>query len=217
MESLFSPQELLGCLKLMLFQLKKYTSLNEVGQLLWGKNGIFLATNSSSSAIVLADIDLLFHLSTNFVSVGLRFNLFCVSGRFHWLKQSLNSPLSNPLSLLDHRQTDFMSSSVGRHLGIYIFLNVGWQTPMKTKNGPRVNWSLGAILTNKLMDNWPYMDYVKHLPYHLSVDKRWPDGQRHAVGFYINKFKQCPRWYWWIFSNCEIVDIMGRPLKSNCG
>lgn len=40
------------------------------------KNGIIWGTGGSSSAIVLADIDLFFHRQTNFVSVKPSYNFF---------------------------------------------------------------------------------------------------------------------------------------------
>lgn len=65
-----------------------------------GKKRIIWAAVGRSAAIFLADIDLFIGLTTNFVFVGSRYNIFCVGGR-----QSLNNPSNVPQSSSVLRQT----------------------------------------------------------------------------------------------------------------
>lgn len=76
-----------------------------------GKNEIIRATVGSSSAIVLADIDLFFRRPTNFLSVKVI---------------EFSSASSNPWSSSDHQQTFFffrsvISRSTFRHLNSFFF------------------------------------------------------------------------------------------------
>lgn len=86
--------------------LKKITTS---GRLVSSKNGILRATVGNSSAVVLADFDLLFRRLTNYVSVGPSNNIFFDDGRFLRLKQSLNNPSTNRRSLSNHQKTGFFS------------------------------------------------------------------------------------------------------------
>lgn len=119
---------------------------------------------------------------------------------FFKLKQSLNSSSANidhRLTIGDHRLTiggKFVMSVIGRSTFSHLkFSQMSASRPcLTTENRPKVDWSIGRlILANRLTDDRPYSDYVKHLP---SIS----GGQTDDVLLQIcwsKKIKECPRGY----------------------
>lgn len=144
-----------------------FKKITTSGRLVSSKNGILRATVGSSSAVVLADFDLLFRRLTNFVSVGPSNNIFFDDGRFLRLKQSLNNPSTNRRSLSNHQKTGFFSVcrwlvdikafritllSAGRHR----LTTENWPRIAglsgdfdKSTDGSLINWSLTNVVTSE--------------------------------------------------------------------
>lgn len=144
---------------------------------------------------------------TYFVSAGPSYTFFSVGGRFLLLKQLLNNPWSNPPSSSDHWQTvcyvcrrltfrhlKFSEMLAGRH----------WLT---TENRQRVNWSIGRLWQ---IGWWTTVYGLRKNIYRLLVNKLWPGQRPHLWAFFLNKLKECPHGYWWIFSNCKIFYVIGQ-------
>lgn len=144
------------CFRINSSQIPKTTN----GRLFLSQNGNIRATVGS-----LADIDLFFCWPTHFVFVGPSYIFSCVGGRILQLKQSLNCPSNSPRSSSDHRKTIWYVYRWSVDIyAVGIFLNVGRYTSIDDRKSTKGRLVYLVILTNRLMDERPYTDYVKRLP-----------------------------------------------------
>lgn len=154
-----------------------------------GKYGIFWANVSSSTALALTNIDFLFSSADQFCVSRAKVIFFCVNGRFLQLKQTVEQP-----SIIVSKQfvISVVCRSTLRQLE-FSQLGVGRLAPIDDWKSTESRLVYRAILTNRLMEDRPYIDYARQMSF--IVVKRRQGGRCHSSDFFVNKLKEfeCPR------------------------
>lgn len=157
-----------------------------------GKYGIFWANVSSSTALALTNIDFLFSSADQFCVSRAKVIFFLREWPISSVKTDCRTTLNNCPSISKQFVISVVCRSTLRHLE-FSQLGVGRLAPIddwKSTGSRLVYW---AILTNRLMEDRPYIDYARQMSF--IVVKRRQGGRCHSSDFFVNKLKEfeCPR------------------------
>lgn len=157
-----------------------------------GKYGIFWANVSSSTALALTNIDLLFSSADQFCVSRAKVIFFLREWPISSVKTDCRTTLNHCPSISKQFVISVVCRSTLRHLE-FSQLGVGRLAPIDDWKSTESRLVYRAILTNRLMEDRPYIDYARQMSF--IVVKRRQGGRCHSSDFFVNKLKEfeCPR------------------------